>query len=354
MKIHILSGFLGSGKTTAIDQACRLLSEKNSKTGVISNDQGIKLVDAAFFNSRNIAGRQVGNGCFCCNYNELDAALQSLAASEHPDIVFAESVGSCADIVATVIKPLLKYHADATICFSCFADARLLFMLLGGRSLSFDEQVRYIYFKQLEEAGTIVISKIDLMNKAELDELTAIMKEKYPDKILLWQNSLEPAHIMNWLQVSEQNPAAFSLPSLDIDYTVYGAGEACLAWLDQELEIYSNSNNARGNAIDLINRIHQKISDRDLPVGHLKFILDDAIKISFTAAGEEAESDAGKAAGSARLLINARVQTAPGTLAGLVSQAIGETEARSGCRIITSTVSFFQPGYPKPTHRIAD
>ncbi|HBH85530.1 MAG TPA: hypothetical protein DDY34_17245 [Bacteroidales bacterium] len=40
MKIHLVGGFLGSGKTTAIANACKILSDKGSTTSVITNDQG--------------------------------------------------------------------------------------------------------------------------------------------------------------------------------------------------------------------------------------------------------------------------------------------------------------------------
>jgi Ni2+-binding GTPase involved in maturation of urease and hydrogenase len=357
MKIHVLSGFLGSGKTTAIEQASRRLLEKNIKTGVISNDQGIKLVDAVFFKNLNIPGRQVGNGCFCCNYDKLETEIRSLVETDHPGLIFAESVGSCTDIVATVIKPLLKYHPDAGLSFSTFADARLLHMLLNGKAAPFDEKVRYIYYKQLEEAGIIVISKIDLISDALLEEVKLIMQEKYPGKTVLYQNSLDPAGIDQWLQASDQYQAVHTLRSLEIDYDIYGAGEARLAWLDQELEIYSVENNAWQNATTLINRIYKKITEKHWPIGHLKFIVDGETKISYTS-GAEAEMTGElinkKASGSATLLINARVQTEPEQLATLISDAINETEAGSACKIIIGMVSYFQPGYPKPTHRIAD
>src|SRR4051812_6642060 len=112
MKIHLLSGFLGSGKTTAIQHACYHLLQEHNKVGVITNDQGIKLVDANFFESLSIPNRKVINGCFCCNYNELDGAIQSLIATNNPDVIFAESVGSCTDIVATVLKPLQRLRRD--------------------------------------------------------------------------------------------------------------------------------------------------------------------------------------------------------------------------------------------------
>ena len=126
MKIHLLSGFLGSGKTTAIQYACRALLQQHIKTGVITNDQGIKLVDGNFFDSIKIPNRKVVNGCFCCNYNDLEYNIRSLIETNETEIIFAESVGSCTDIVATVLKPLLRFRPDAHVTVSIFADVRLL------------------------------------------------------------------------------------------------------------------------------------------------------------------------------------------------------------------------------------
>ena len=48
MKLILTGGFLGSGKTTAIQQACLLGMKENVSVGVITNDQGRELVDSKF------------------------------------------------------------------------------------------------------------------------------------------------------------------------------------------------------------------------------------------------------------------------------------------------------------------
>lgn len=53
MELHLLSGFLGSGKTTAIHSACNYLLQKGVKAGVITNDQGSRLVDGDFLKALN-------------------------------------------------------------------------------------------------------------------------------------------------------------------------------------------------------------------------------------------------------------------------------------------------------------
>ncbi|MET0298101.1 MAG: GTP-binding protein, partial [Flavitalea sp.] len=189
MKIHLLTGFLGSGKTTAIWQAAQHLINQKIKTGIITNDQGNKLVDGGLFKHLDIPNREVVNGCFCCNYTELDANISSLAAEAATEVIFAESVGSCTDIVATVLKPLLKFRTDARVTVSTFADSRLLQMMLDNNANSFDESVRYIYLKQLEEASVIVINKVDLINEKQLSSLKTILAKRYGNKITLFQNS---------------------------------------------------------------------------------------------------------------------------------------------------------------------
>jgi hypothetical protein len=357
IQIHLLSGFLGSGKTTAIQQACHLLSESGIPTAVISNDQGEKLVDGAFFEYLGIPSRQVTNGCFCCNYKDLDRCIQSLTAADptanpatlqpaiHPAIVFAESVGSCTDLVATVLKPLLNKYPGSHPTVSVFADANLLPDLLEDHT-TFDPAVRYIYLKQLEEAQVVVVTKINQTNN--LASLRQLLAKHYPTKTIRYQNSFNPEHIRNWLQTLEQlSPQSNTLPSLNIDYERYGAGEAKLAWLDQQLVIESPALNARDAALALLNRLSQT----NHPIGHLKCLIDGATKISFTSTGT-ADDLPIRPAASANLLINARIQTTPALLTELMTDAIQSTAKTHNCTIRTISASCFQPGFPRPTHRI--
>jgi Ni2+-binding GTPase involved in maturation of urease and hydrogenase len=359
MKIHLLTGFLGSGKTTAIQLASRLFLQKGIRVGVITNDQGIKLVDSDFFKALDIPGRQVVNGCFCCNYNDLDAGIQSLIETNNTEVIFAESVGSCTDIVATVLKPLLHARPGSQITVSTFTDVRLLRMILDGRTNSFDESVRYIYLKQLEEAGIVILNKIDLVSREELGAITQIMQERYVNKVLLYQNSLDEDSIHKWLRTLNDYGSADGLSSLSIDYDIYAAGEAQLAWFDQELEIYSRVNHAIVDTENLINSIYKRITSAHYPIGHLKFLVNNAIKIGFVSNNESMASlnivpnaNGNEKGNSASLLINIRVQTSPEKITQLITEAVRELEIQSGCKIIVNSLSSFQPGYPKPVHRL--
>ncbi len=192
MRVHLVGGFLGSGKTTAIIAAAKQLIAKGQRVGIVTNDQGKYLVDTGFFQLADLPTVEVSGGCFCCNFDDLDARLEQLAASSKPDVIFAESVGSCADLVATVIKPLLELRMleFTPASLSVFTDSRLLRLRLLDEPMPFNEDVCYIFDKQIEEAGLLVVNKIDLLTSQRFEDLNLMVAQRYPAKPILFQNSL--------------------------------------------------------------------------------------------------------------------------------------------------------------------
>ena len=354
MQIHLISGFLGSGKTTAIQTACTVLHAANKKVGVITNDQGIKLVDTGYFESTSIPNRQVINGCFCCNYHSLDENIQSLIKTNNPDIIFAESVGSCTDIIATVMKPLLQFKKDVAVMVSTFADVRLLHMLFIQQKKLFNDEVHYIYKKQLEEGQNIIISKIDLITKEELDAVQIFLQKEYGGRNFIYINGTDSKSIMQWLDIINKPAENNKPPSLNIDYEIYGAGEAMLAWLDAELRIYSNNNSAKEIAFKLTQAIYNNIQSENLSIGHLKFLIDDNIKISYTSTSQEQATTKFENASSALVLMNVRIQTTPELLGELINSTIQQTETENNCTVVKESFTSFKPGFPKPAFRMIE
>lgn len=352
MQINLVGGFLGSGKTTAIIAACRHLMGEGKKVGVITNDQGEQQVDSAIIKALGISGREVAKSCFCCNFNLLDEHIESLTAC---DVIFAESVGSCTDLVATIQKPLRQQRPGTKVLISVFVDASLLASLLEGSSLFIEESVRYIFKKQMEEADLIIINKTDLLSQHQSNLISGMLRLEYPRKAVRFQNSLEAADVSAWLDALE-NTHPEQQPSLTLDYDRYGAGEAELAWLDKEITIRTKAGNAAVAAGMIISSLHQLLQERRLTIGHLKFFVDTPkwqrkVSITTTSSGPGGRLD-DVGIDSAQMLINARVQTNPGMLKKLVDQAIAHAGRIEGCSISHGKWQAFKPGYPRPTHRI--
>lgn len=350
-----MGGFLGSGKTTAITNAAKVLMREGKKVAIITNDQGDQQVDSTFVKSLGIPIREVANGCFCCNYHQLDDQIEELKKAG-PEIIFAESVGTCTDLIATIAKPMSKLKPEMEIVISIFADASMVSSIIAGRETFAEDSVRYIYKKQLEEADILVLNKIDLVASKDQQVLDEIIASEYPGKVILYQNSLDESDVERWIQKNYTFLHQGQRRSLNIDYEIYGAGEAKLAWLDKSLTMINNSGNAHRLAEKMIVSIVHQIQSRHLAIGHLKFFVESngkKEKISVTQTGIASDIKlADVDATEATILINARVETEPSILEEIVQQSLTQTSERYGCIIKEGNWSVFKPGFPRPTYRI--
>ncbi len=351
--VFLVGGFLGAGKTTAIIEACAYLEKQKINVAVITNDQGHQLVDTAFIRSHNILASEVTGGCFCCNYAELAEGIDLFELSG-AEVIFAESVGSCADIVATVVKPLLRARPDIHISFAVFAEATVLYSQWHSRQFLFQKNVHYIYDKQLEEADMIVISKADLLDAEKIDKVFKLAQLKYPGKPIRFQNNLLESDISDWIS-SMAGQSLTPRKSLDIDYLIYGDGEAQLSWLDATLQL--KGVRAFYACDELVSGLCNQVTVSQWPIGHLKFFIDDGghqVKISYFTGGnlpvltgipEEGQT-------MISIMINARIQCTPDEIQGEILSCIDMVGQKFETAVTITTLECFTPGFPRPTHRI--
>jgi Ni2+-binding GTPase involved in maturation of urease and hydrogenase len=353
MKLHIVGGFLGSGKTTAILSAARELMTRSLKVGIITNDQGHYLVDTAFFRMSDLPAVEVTGGCFCCNYDDLDGHLDELISQAHPNVIFAESVGSCADLVATVVQPLLALRVgqEPPASFTVFTDSRLLRLRLLGEDMPFSDDVVYIFDKQIEEACLLVINKIDLLSTDRLAELRRLAAERYPAKNLLFQNSIAAGGVQDWLTRLDNQPLFLPETSLEIDYQRYGAGETRLAWLNEQISLFAP--HGIPDIVRVITALVTAIRSQGVDAGHLKFLIqagETQVKLSIPNL-EEPNWYSGLPplpAGSVHLLINARLEMDAESLRLLVEEILND----SSLTWQLESIDAFHPTLPNPTHRM--
>lgn len=93
--ITIITGFLGSGKTTLILNLIPQLP-KTYKLALLKNEYGDVAVDSQLASSSAISGvQELLNGCICCNLvGQLSEALETLARDITPDRIVIETSGS--------------------------------------------------------------------------------------------------------------------------------------------------------------------------------------------------------------------------------------------------------------------
>ncbi len=355
MKLHLVGGFLGSGKTTAIIAAAKTLMARGMRVGVITNDQGRYLVDTAFFRLSDIPAVEVTGGCFCCNYDDLNSRMKELIELSNPQVIFAKSVGSCADLVATVVKPLLTLGEVglSPTSFSVFADSRLLLRRWSGAEMPFSDDVVYIFDKQIEEAGLLVVNKTDLLPLEAYQKIETEVDKRLPGKPYLMQSSLSMEGVWTWVNRIQSGQAALPVKSLQMDYSRYAQGEASLAWLDQEIWLNFAAGQGKAMIEKVIRALADQLAERKAGIGHLKWILsDDGVetKISFPSIEEPGwQAQIPEVRGSeARLLMNARVEMGAEELRATLEQALNIV----GVGFTFGKGETFHPQEPHPTHRL--
>src|SRR5262249_32968366 len=99
-------GFLGAGKTTTLARLAKFYQQRGQRVGIVTNDQAQDLVDTHNLRSQGLAVEEVAGACFCCKFDDLMSKVETLTTNERPQVLLAEPVGSCTDLVATVVQPL--------------------------------------------------------------------------------------------------------------------------------------------------------------------------------------------------------------------------------------------------------
>src|SRR3954471_14320736 len=218
---------LAAEKTTAIARLARHYQTHGKRFGVVTNDQAHDLVDTNALRSQGLAVEEVPGACFCCRFDDLVGRVSSLQSSERPDVILAEPVGSCTDLVATVIQPLKDLYAGQftvapyAVLFKPSHGTRILLDQPAG---GFSPKAAYIFKKQLEEADAVLINRSDELTPAEQDELTRLVGERFPGTPVLRVSAQTGAGFDKLLELLDQT-GAFGRKILDIDYDTYAEGE---------------------------------------------------------------------------------------------------------------------------------
>lgn len=356
-KLILCGGFLGAGKTTLIWDVAQRLMAQGKRVGLITNDQAPELVDSRLLLHANLQVKEVAGSCFCCNFNGFTSAIQSLRADVQADVILAEPVGSCADLTATIVRPLKKYHNTEVIVspLTVLSDpARLKSILYGGDG-GLHEDAAYIYRKQLEESEVILITKTDLLSKGELEKLVKDTQSCFHNTKVMTASTQNGVGVKEWYdEVSHREGEGVKL--LDIDYDKYAHGEAVLGWLNGTLSLTAGEQVYWDVLLkDIMNGITRAITKESLRVGHIKVICENGKQYAVgNITGDVSTLQLRGTAGTsdhAKLIINARVETTPEHLDEIVRRVL--QEAIGGrCEDEVLAWRYLQPGRPNPTHRM--
>ncbi|MBU0548205.1 MAG: cobalamin biosynthesis protein P47K [Candidatus Omnitrophica bacterium] len=359
IKFILVGGFLGAGKTTALCRLARYYIDEGLRVGLITNDQANNLVDTYLVKIEGFNVEEIPGGCFCCKFNDLVLAADKLITKVKPDVILAEPVGSCTDLVATVIKPLKFYHKDSYEIspYTVLLDPkRAKDMIISGALSGFSRNVAYIFMKQLEESDIVALNKIDTLKPAQAASMLNLLKKKFPKSKVIGISSRTGKGFDHWIKIVRTMKGC-GRNILDVDYDIYASGEAELGWLNFIAELSAKAPFSTEKLLKALTlKIKSSLNDIPAEIAHLKLALSTGLGnslIHLTRSSQGLEffkRESGKSS-SARLIVNARVHTDPKLLCALVTGALNELCKKEGVGLRIKSKQYFRPGRPVPVHR---
>ncbi|MDH3678572.1 MAG: GTP-binding protein [Acidimicrobiia bacterium] len=194
--VTLLTGFLGSGKTTVLRQL--LTADHGLRITAIVNDLGSVNVDggtlgAAALPAGGAERLELTNGCACCALSdELSDSLHgALAADRRPDAVIIEASGA-ADAVAMAAtieaEPLSRLDGIVGLVDAEAWSAQLAHPVVGR-----------LVRRQVQTAHVVLLSKVDLVDPTAVDEIVAAIGAVAPGRrvVPITRGVVEPALLLD-------------------------------------------------------------------------------------------------------------------------------------------------------------
>ena len=179
VRVNLLFGFLGSGKTTLVR---RILGERGGgrPMAVIVNEFGEVGVDGDVIAGSNVVLVELTSGCLCCTLRgSLMSAVEELRekAGVEQIVVEATGVASPGDMLEDLNDSKLAGELDV---------GPLVTVVDAPKFTRLQEMLGEFYEEQVENADVLVLNKIDLATPDALDEAREAVREINPDATLLF------------------------------------------------------------------------------------------------------------------------------------------------------------------------
>ena len=173
VKVNIISGFLGAGKTTLIK---KLLGGKvrEEKIILLENEYGEVGVDGSFMKDAGITVTEMNSGCICCTLvGDFQKAVDELIEKYHPDrlIIEPSGVGKLSDILAAVERTSERHEMTIAGC-ATVVDA--------GKCRMYMKNFGEFFLDQIKTANTIIFSRTQLLSPERVEKSRALVEEQHP------------------------------------------------------------------------------------------------------------------------------------------------------------------------------
>jgi G3E family GTPase len=166
--ITLITGPLGSGKTTLLRH---VLGTRPAKIAIVMNEFGEIAIDTKVIEGKNVRIAELGGGCVCCSLlGEFEAAVNEIIQRGEPDIIIVETTGLAEPeaLMFNIQDALPQCRLDGVVSV-IDADMLVRFPELGHTTRL-----------QIEGADILLLNKIDLIQRKQIEPLEAKLREINP------------------------------------------------------------------------------------------------------------------------------------------------------------------------------
>lgn len=183
--VIILSGFLGSGKTTALVRMVERLREREGadyRIAIVENEIGSASVDSSIIQEAGYSVTEMLSGCVCCTLiGQLIPALQKLEEELDPHLVILEATGVATP--DTMANNLVKYGGYPV---------RVVTLVDASRWQRIKMALQILLTAQIEPADIVCVNKVDLAEPGMLEEIDVDVHAINPGVPIVRMSASEP------------------------------------------------------------------------------------------------------------------------------------------------------------------
>jgi G3E family GTPase len=217
IKVHVLCGFLGSGKTTVLKRMIELFKEEEKRVAVIINEFEVKDGESHLFNKHQLM--ELLDGCICCTVkNNLQSTLNELVTrheSETIDVLLIEGTGVTHP--QEIADAILDQRVQKIFCIESVLGILDATNFLDYLSIfSSSKEVRTLLKEYIQHSSVIVLNKIDRIDQSKVQKIlykidsmkrpgTPVLTTSFgeiPPNALKFHGTTKPLFKVNTLNIS--------------------------------------------------------------------------------------------------------------------------------------------------------